>query len=88
MSARLRISDHAVVRFLQRAGGLDIDALRAAMADGLDRAVGMAEELRAERYTIVVGGLRYVVERGTLVTVLDGDMTAIRLREPASGDRA
>ncbi|MCO4053423.1 MAG: hypothetical protein HEQ16_05110 [Bosea sp.] len=85
---RLRISDHALVRFLERAGGLDIDAVRAAMAEGLGRAAGMAEEMRAGRYTIVVDGLRYVVERGTLVTVLDGDMTAIRLREPASGDRA
>lgn len=85
---RLRISDHALVRFLERAGGLDIDAVRAAMAEGLGRAVGMAEELRAERYTIVVGGLRYVVERGTLVTVLEGDMTATRLREPASGEPA
>lgn len=81
----IRVSDHALVRFMERAGGLDADALRLALATSLARATSAATEIKARRYTIIVDGLRYVVEDDTLVTVLDSDMRLGKLHRPATG---
>jgi hypothetical protein len=69
-----RVSDHALVRFLERGGGLQVEAVRAALAASLARAALAAELIGSTRYVIIADGLRYVVENGVLVTVLDGDM--------------
>jgi putative hemolysin len=79
----LRITDHALVRFMERAGGLDTDALRLALAASLRRAEAAAAEINARRYTVIVDGLRYVIEDGSLITVLDADMRLGRLHRPA-----
>lgn len=82
----IRVTDHALVRFMARAGGFDVDGLRAAIAASLERAHVAAQAVRARRYVIVVDGLRYVVEDGHLVTVLEEDMKLGRLHRPAPED--
>jgi hypothetical protein len=82
MSPRLRISDHALVRFLERAGGLDVEAVRLALADSLARAASAAEQLDARRYTIQADGLRYVVADGVVITVREIGWRSARA-EPA-----
>jgi hypothetical protein len=66
-----RISDHALVRFLERAGALDVEGLRARLAASLGRACAAADTIDARDYLIQADGLLYVVRDGTVTTVLD-----------------
>ncbi|MBY6244181.1 hypothetical protein, partial [Methylosinus sp. Sm6] len=68
--SRIGVSDHALVRFLERAGGFDVEALRASMEASLARAAAVADALEQTRYTIKCDGLIYVVEQGVVVTVV------------------
>ena len=70
MRPALTITDHALVRFLERAGGLNIEVLRLELAGSLSRARAVAEDLGGGDYVIVVDQLRYVVRSDTLVTIL------------------
>lgn len=69
---QLRISDHALVRFLERAGGHDIAAIREALSASLERARTAAEVVAVGDYTIVADGLSYVIKGFTVVTVVAG----------------
>lgn len=66
----IRISDHALLRFLERAGPFDIEGLRAQMEAGLERAGAAAATIGGGDYLIVVDGMRFIVRDGTVVTVL------------------
>jgi len=71
-----RISDHALVRFLERAGGLDVEELRARLANSLARAHHAANSVDANDYLIKADGLVYVVRRapeGHAVTTIYED---------------
>ncbi|RJF70893.1 hypothetical protein [Rhodopseudomonas palustris] len=74
MTARagLDISDHALLRLLERAGGLDVAALRTAIRASLQRATDAADALGQSDYHVVADGLTYVVRGGVLVTLLPG----------------
>lgn len=76
----IKVSDHAFVRFLERSGSADFEALRAAIAGGLERGRVAAERAWIANYVIVADGLRYVVKADVLVTVLEADMVAGRRR--------
>jgi hypothetical protein len=67
----VRVSDHALLRFIERAGGLDIEALRTALEGSLKRAAAAAEKLGTGELVIVADGLRYIV-RGNVVTTITG----------------
>ncbi|MFZ5739625.1 MAG: hypothetical protein ACOY6K_22385 [Pseudomonadota bacterium] len=67
--ADVRVSDHALLRFLEKAGGLDVETLRRAMSASIERATAMADKLGADEYAIVVDGFRYIVRCGTVTTV-------------------
>jgi hypothetical protein len=54
---RVRVTDHAVVRFLERVGGVDVEALR----QGIARAVDEAARMGASAVTI--DGFRYALEQ-------------------------
>lgn len=69
----VRVSDHALVRFLDRAGGLDVEGLRTTIEFGLERADIAARRLRIRSYDVKADGLVYRVRAGTLVTVLSDD---------------
>lgn len=70
----IRVTYHALVRFLERSGALDVEQLRAMIAGSLERGRRMAERAGIADYTISVDGLKYIVEDGELVTVLDSSM--------------
>ncbi|MBK5957412.1 hypothetical protein CCR97_04205 [Rhodoplanes elegans] len=65
-----RVSDHAVLRFLEREGGLDVEAVRRAMAASIARAVAAADRLDGTDYRIVTERVTFVVTGGTVVTVV------------------
>jgi len=70
----LKISDHALVRFLERAYGCDIDDVRAVLSELLTRAEGAAGRIGGGAYAIKTLGLTFIVRDKTVVTVLDGAM--------------
>jgi len=71
----VRVSDHALLRFLERAGGLDVEAMRASIAMSLARAVDRAQALGSVEFVVIADGLKYVVRLGTVVTVLHDEMS-------------
>lgn len=70
----IRVTDHALVRFLERSGAGDIQQLRQTIAASLERGRRAAERAGIADYSICVDGLTYVIEGGVLVTVLTGEM--------------
>lgn len=60
----LGITDHALLRWLERRHGIDVDVFRNAMADDVAAALARADE-NADPMSV-----QYVVEEGCVVTVL------------------
>lgn len=73
MGAGIGISDHALVRWLDRTGAMDVEQLRQRLAASLQRACDKAGELDATEFVILADGLVYVVKSDVVVTVLDDD---------------
>jgi hypothetical protein len=65
------VSDHALLRFLERAGGLDIEELRARLTNSLVRAHVAARSLGNSDYLIRSDGMLYVVRGEIVTTVVD-----------------
>lgn len=59
----VRVSDHAVVRYLERGLCIDIEGLRRRIGRQADKAAA------AGASAIIIGGLRYRVVDGCLITV-------------------
>lgn len=74
---RTRVSDHAIVRYLERAQGLDIEALRVEIGRRVERGA----ELGATGVSI--DGLHYVIAGGVVVTVERANTPDIRLGRKA-----
>lgn len=70
-SAGPGVSDHAVLRFLERAGGIDVEQLRDDLSRGLARAHHTAQQLGQTDYLVKVGHSTFVVRAGVVTTVLD-----------------
>ena len=66
----MRVSDHALVRFLDNAGGIDVELLRARLEASLERAGAVADRIGVGDYVIHADGLNYHVRDGTVVTVM------------------
>ena len=68
---RVDVSDHAVLRYLQRVGGFDIEALRASIAKRI------SGHVISTPMTVVLDGYRLLIrdgaKRAVLVTVVDKD---------------
>lgn len=71
MAGKLVISNHALLCWLQRTGALDVEQLRELLSGSLQRAFDAAGTLEAGRYSILADGLVYLIDGGTLVTVLE-----------------
>jgi hypothetical protein len=71
----VRVSDHALLRFIERAGGLDVETLRTALEVSLKRAVNAADTIGQKELVIVADGLRYVL-RDNVVVSITGSTTA------------
>ncbi|WP_336802006.1 hypothetical protein [Kaistia sp. MMO-174] len=66
----ISVTDHAVLRFMERVHDLDIDAIRQRIAERVERSVELATSLDGEgTVTVVKDGFRYVVKGGTVVTI-------------------
>lgn len=71
---QFRVCDHALLRFIERVGGLDVEQLRSTLEGSLNRAAGVAAELGAQEMVVIADGVKYVVIKGIVVTVLSADM--------------
>lgn len=67
----LRVTDHALVRFLERAGGFDVQGLRTSIQASLNRAVAAADEIGTSTFTVRADGLLYIIKSGALITILE-----------------
>lgn len=70
----IRVSDHALIRFIERSGAGNLQQLRDTIAASLERGRRTAERAGIARYSISADGLTYVIEDDVLVTVLTGEM--------------
>ncbi len=83
------VSDHALIRFLERVGGMDIESVRLSIAVGLARAAAAARAMGNVDYVIKMDGHIYVVRNDIVTTVLapeddDGRKTLALGRPDAS----
>lgn len=67
------VTDHALVRWLQRTGAMDMETMRAMLAASLARAAEAAEGLGGGYYLVLADGLVFVIDEGKCVTVLEDD---------------
>lgn len=68
-AAEPKISDHALLRYIERILGVDVDAMRSEiMSDAVKSA------LRAGASGVTVNGVKMVAKDGVIVTVLSEDM--------------
>lgn len=63
MPDAIHVTDHAILRYLERALGFDIEALRRGIADKC------AAAIRAGAASKVVDGIRYEFRNGAVVTI-------------------
>jgi hypothetical protein len=66
------VTDHAVLRYLERVKGIDIEAVRLEVGHVVDRAVEMGAG------AAIVDGVRYVLNERTIVTVTPVKMVPLR----------
>lgn len=65
-----RVSDHALLRYLERAQGIDVEAWRVSIESSVERAAIAAAKLGIDTYSIRLDGVLFVVRAGTMTTVL------------------
>jgi hypothetical protein len=63
----VRVTDHALVRWLERVHGIDVEALRRKMLDEALRSAFAAGAVRVKR-----GSVRFLGEQGVIKTVIGG----------------
>ncbi|MEM6265917.1 MAG: hypothetical protein AAF707_00200 [Pseudomonadota bacterium] len=80
MSDRLIITDHALLRFLERGCGLDVEGLRETLQDSLNRAQASAQAIGESDYNVLVGDSVFLVRSGVLKTVLEDTSVGKRAR--------
>lgn len=67
MSRLLQVSDHALLRFMERGADIDVEALRDNLRLSLQHLHDAATSIAAREYLIKADGLLFVV-RGDVVT--------------------
>ena len=68
------VTDHAVLRYLQRVKGIDVDAARLELGHVVDRAI------EAGAGATVIDGIRYVLDEITVITCTPKKMVPLRGR--------
>lgn len=66
------VSDHAVIRYLERVYGVDIEGLRRRIGRRVDRAVKLGAS------AAVAGGFVYQIKEGTVTTVAPASSPNVR----------
>lgn len=64
------VTDHALIRLLERAGGLDVEGLRASLSQSLARVHEAVEQTGGGDYLVSTDTLSFVVRQGKLTTIL------------------
>lgn len=67
----LRVSDHALVRFFQRAHGVAVEDIRGRLAEDLSKSADAPQLAGAPVFGIKAHGLVFLVRDGTVVTVVE-----------------
>lgn len=81
----LSITDHAVLRYIERKYAVDIAALRRDLSAQLVRAARSAETIGIDRYAITHDGMRFIVENNAVVTTLTIVMKKPKLEKSDGG---
>lgn len=82
------ISDHALLSFLKRAGGLDVEGVRQHLSHSLARAKKAATDLGSGDYTVKADGLVYIVIADRVVTIFpDTGAPVIRFSQGHRAER-
>lgn len=76
----VRVCDHALLRFIARVGGLDVETLRASLEASLQRSVNAADKIGCKDLAVIADGNKYIIVDGTVVTVLDAKMHFKRVK--------
>lgn len=69
----IHVTDHAVLRWLDRTGLIDVNALRAGIEARLARSHLAASTLGVDNYLIVADGLVFVVRDNVVTTVANDE---------------
>lgn len=64
MPKKKLVTDHAVLRYLERVKGMDIDAIRREILTP-----GVVASIKAGATAVIISGTRFQVTDGTIVTV-------------------
>ncbi|RXF75060.1 hypothetical protein [Hansschlegelia zhihuaiae] len=75
--ARELVSDHAVVRFLERAWDVDVDLIRHQIAVATAHGRDAAALQGFENFDVAVGRVRFVLKEGRIVTALVDERTGV-----------
>lgn len=68
MEMQPQVSDHALVRFIERVHGIDLSSIKAHILTPR-----IVESVRAGASAVVVDGVKFIVRGGVLVTVVTND---------------
>lgn len=60
----IKVTDHAVMRYMQRVMGVDLDAVKTMIAEQVHVA-----ETNEGATAVLLNGFRYVIDKGTVVTI-------------------
>jgi hypothetical protein len=69
---KLHVTDHAVLRFLERVHGLELEKLRAELCAKAERAMTAAQSIGGGQYTVLVEGVKFRCVNNHIVTVVTG----------------
>jgi len=81
-----QVSDHALVRFLQRSG-MDVEVIRSALEDSLATAHGAAQAIGGGDHLILASDMIFVVRGGVVTTAIPDADIASRARILTQRDR-
>ena len=73
MSRAIGVTDHAMVRWIERTGLADFAPIREALAESLSTSAEAARQIGVSNYLILADGMVFVVKDGTVVTVTPED---------------
>lgn len=69
----VHVSNHALFRWMERTGVVDVEALRSMLESSLERAVLANLAMGDGECLVLSAGLVYVVRQGVVVTVTEDD---------------
>ncbi len=73
------VTDHAVIRYMERVMGLDIDALRRQIHADVKHGIALGA------CGVVKGGFNYRISQGVVVTILKAGWESAHPRDPGQG---